>query len=294
MEYPFSDLMEQAIKYPAKTDICNDPVISNFSEAVEGSFIDKLDHVDELSEAEVIRLIVNNIDTIAHDIMVGDTSYAKYFTNIRFLSIFTRVCNSRPITSVIRITCNMVIYDYFTSDDNNREVKRLMLDLAEAVNKKQIELLKSKGLSDSLVKNLVIARYSSIREDVNSARLNFVICQQEPELMVPDTIVYIYETLYDNISDLFKATMFEAYSAEDKENLGEFFMEIYDRVGMVVLTIVNNMTTSQIREVLTRYRSSWEDKGYPAVRFSLRSLSADFERIANVVEDLYQRQIYIP
>lgn len=292
MNYPFN-LYQEVQQLPEEKPVKT--VVPGFSGLVEGNFIEQLNHIDELSESEIIRIINNNIDVIVEDILTGGNKYTLWFKHIRFISIFTRVCNTRPITSTIRTACNMMIYDYFTCGEGNHEVKSRLIDLASAVNKKEIRLLTAKGFSETLARNLVIARYSSVKEEVDAARVNFVICSQEPEILNTNLVVAIYEVLYDRVRYFFFATMFETYSDEDRRNLGEEFMENFDRVGRAVLTIINNMTSAQIKDLLKLYLEEWVSRKYPPVRFSLRSLSADYGKIVAAVEQLAAvEQIYIP
>ena len=112
--------------------------------------------------------------------------------------------------------------------------------------------------------------------------------------MTEQTIIFIYECLFDRISDLFQAIMFETYSSQEQNDFGEDFMEVYGTIGLAILTILNNMTSENISKVLAGYSTEWEYIGRPPVRFSLKNMSSDFLKITRVVDYLNKQGITIP
>ena len=127
----------------------------------------------------------------------------------------------------------------------------------------------------------------------NVKRLNFAIYHRY-EIMTEQIIIYIYEKLFDNFSDLFQATMLEVYSKEQQNDFGENFMEVYGLVSLAILVFLNNMTSENIRKVLIRYEEELKLLSYPPVRFSLRALSNDYSRVLSMVDKLNMSGHYIP
>ena len=125
-------------------------------------------------------------------------------------------------------------------------------------------------------------------------RLNFVICSKDPNVMTEQNIVWIYEKLFDQVSNLFYGIMFEVYTPQQIEDFGESFMEIYGAISLAVLDIINNMTSDAMKRVLAGYYEEWEYMNKPSVRFSLRSLSGDYSHITRVVEYLDSVGKYLP
>ena len=107
-------------------------------------------------------------------------------------------------------------------------------------------------------------------------------------------VVWIYEKLFNRIYDLFEATMFEVYTAQQQKDFGDDFMEIYGTVGLAVLIILNNMTSENIRKVLLAYSTAWEYAKYPMTRYSLHNLSGDYSRISRIVDIMTAEGYKIP
>lgn len=243
-------------------------------------------HIDQMDEHTLSVLIKNNIDVFTKDILTGDVEYAHVLTNPKFINSFIRAINSVPIDHTIQLACNRITYDYFTSEKPDIVIKQQYLNISRVVNREAINKLISIGLDENTASNLALCRYSSPNEKTNVKRLNFAIYHRDPSIMTEQMVIWIYEKLFSRISDLFQATMFEVYNEQQQIDFGENFMENYGTVGLAILIILNNMTTENIKKVLIGYEAEWEYHGYPAVRYSLRALSADYSRIARVVDYL--------
>lgn len=253
--------------------------------------IPQIENIDEYSLSVEIK---NSLDIISKDIISNDRSYVGILTNPKFISAYARALSSVPINPEIRIAANKVTYDYFTSDNPDFIIKSKYLELSKIVNRPSINRLIGIGLDENTASNLAICRYSSSNEQVNCKRLNFAIYNKDPEVMTEQIIIWIYEAMFDKITDLFLATMFEIYSEQQQEDFGDDFCEIYGTVGLAVLVILNNMTSDNIQKVLTSYSNEWVRKEKTRTRFSLRSLSNDFSRITRVVDYLRSQGIELP
>ena len=258
------------------------------------TFRNTIPYFENMSEHDIAVLIKNNIDKISNDIITGNSEYKDLFKNMKFISSFIRAISSIPIDTTIRLACNRLTYDSFTEDKPDRAIKEQYLNMSKIVNKDIVNKLLSLNLDENTAINLALCRYSSSNEQTNVKRVNFTLYHKDPYVMSDQMIVWIYEKLFDRISDLFYGTMLETYSVKTQEENGENFIEIYGRVGNCVLLILNNMTTSDITKVVAQYSNLLKYKNYPPTRFSLRTLSADYERISNVVESLIASGYYIP
>ena len=251
--------------------------------------------VNNMNDYDLCIFLKNNIERLCEDIMRGDiNSYAGHFQNDKFISALTKAISSIPITNDIIVACNRIIYDYFTLDNADKYIKQKYLVISKIVNKDLISSLMTIGLDEDTASNLAICRHSSVNKKTNVKRLNFTIYFKDSEVMTEQRIVWIYEKMFDRISDLFQAIMFEVYTPQQEEVFNANFPENYSTVSLAILCILNNMTSNNIKRVLLGYNTEWEYKGKPPVRFSMRALSNDYSRINNVVESLAQEGVFIP
>lgn len=255
----------------------------------------KLLDLDSIMDYDLTNLIKTCIDQICSDILNQDNFYITLIQNHKFLDSFTKAISSIPIDNTRRLCVNKLTYDYLTLADKGDEyVKHKFVNLCAMINKVAINRLIDLGIDKSTAINMAMSRYSSMSEVVNVKRLNFVICNKDPEIMTEQMIIYIYEKLFNRITPLFEGAMFEYYTDEEADTLGDSFMTIYSAVSLAVLTILNNMTSIDIKKVLTGYSGKWFFEGKPMVRFSLHALSGDFDRINAVVDSLTKGNIYLP
>jgi len=225
-----------------------------------------------------------------------DTSYLDVFTTPRFISLLTQVLNSVVLTHYERITCNKLCYDYFTLKANDPYIKELLFILAKMVNKDKIPGLLGIGLPDNVATYMALARFSDSKETVNIKRLNFIIMTSSIHLMNPQMIVYIYEKLFDVASMFITQTMFDVFN-DELEWVTDNIMEVYSNMSLAILVILNNLPSKVIRDILTSYTSEFTilyAGNMRAVRFSMRALSTDFNRIIAIAEQLEEEGIYVP
>lgn len=295
--FPLKEFFDQVQQTPVnrKNDLADVSGLVNNVVFNKSLLRQKLSNLDSLSDTEISNLIRNSIDTICEDIMNQDSFYISLIQNYRFLDIFCKVVNTIPIDYKKRLCCNKLTYDYFTlADRGDENIKYKFLNLSKTVNETNIKRLVSLGLDIETANNLAMSRYSSTSEIVNAKRLNFVICNKDPEIMTEQMIIYIYEKLFTRVGSLFEATMFDYYSDEEADELGRSFMTIYSAISLAILTIVNNLTSADIKKILVSYSSTWFYKGRPPIRFSLRSLSEDFSRVSYMVQLLEMDGVYLP
>lgn len=269
-------------------------VDTSFNQFNRSAFKLAIPHIPQMNDHDLAVFIRNNIDSISTDVMNNDTAYVPLLRDGKFISALIRAVSSIPIEYNTKLAMNKITYDYFISDDPDPIIKQQFLNMSRVVNRDEINRLISVGLDENVACNLALCRNSSQNERTNVKRLNFSIYYRDPTLMTEQTVVWISEKLFTRISDLFYGTMFEVYSPQQQNELGENFMEVYGTVGNAVLLILNNMTTESIRKVLVGYSAEWEFLGMPAVRFSLRALSEDYSRITKVANYLNTEGKTIP
>lgn len=291
MPYPLDKFFQEAASMSPTTPRLVD---TNFDQLNRHAFKNVIPSINQMDEHNLSILIKNNLDIISKDILEGDSDYAPLLVNMRFISSFIRAVNSVPIDYTTQLACNKITYDYFTSENPDPTIKQQYLNMSRIVNREAINKLIGIGLDETIACNLALCRYSSSNEKTNVKRLNFAIYHRDPNIMSEQMVVWIYEKLFTRISDLFQATMFEVYTEQQQIDFGENFMENYGTVGLAILVILNNMTSENIKKVLIGYEAEWQYLGFPAVRFSLHALSADYSRIGRVVEYLSSMGKQIP
>ena len=289
-QQPFNGFFDKAVRVVPQNNL----VQPDFNNLNESAFKNSLNNILSMDEHHIAVIVKNSIDEIVNDILSGNIPYISIFSNSNFINGFIRAIGSIPIDYKIRLACNKLTYDYFTSENALAEIKQKYLHISRVVNRQEINKLMSLGIDENTACNLALCRYSSTVEPTNVKRLNFALYHRDPNVMTEQMIVWIYEKLFDRISPLFYGIMFEVYSPQEEQDFGESFMEIYGTVGIACLDILNNMTSENIAKVINGYIEDWEYRGKPMVRFSLRSLSADYSRITRVVDHIISSGKYVP
>ena len=289
----FVDRMMQDIpSYDTKVEYIQPTVINTFSREKFEYFLTNL---SRFNDNQIFDFIKTNLEYIQSCIMARDVLVINQFHDIRFVNAFFLVVSNMPVTVMRQFCVNKICYDYFTLDNANPDIKSILLNTAKKVNAEEIRQLMSIGLDVDTASNLAFCRFSSIDEKVNIKRLNFVICSKDPDIMTEQMIVWIYEKLFDRLGQLFVTTMLEYYVVDEDAEPDSPFMEIMSTIYLAILTMANNLPIVDIRRLLELYVQSWEHAGRPRVRVSLRSLSNDFGRIRQVVDDMITRyNIWIP
>jgi hypothetical protein len=253
--------------------------------------------LDDRDDEEICKFIKSNIEYICKKTIENSWDNANVLLSEKFINNFIQVVSTLPITYTIRVASNKICYDYSlipVEKGRTKEMMQKLLKLAKIVNYSVIQRLVGLGLPEGIAANLALCRYSSRKESTNIRRLNFVMCTKDPEIMDEQMIIYVYETFFDRVGELFKETMLEYYTPEQELDFGNDFCMVYSTVSLAILTIVNNMKMSDIDRLIRGYVSDWEYLGRPPVRFSLISLSADYSRIQTIVESMTREKIYVP
>lgn len=259
-----------------------------------------IDTIDKRPDADVIRFFRTNLSYIAEKLLNNQWGDREVLTSDKFLRCYTQAVMTMPVNGSIRIATNKVLYFILININKapmfSREgLTRQALDLGAVINGPYVEQLISCDLTKDVATDLCISRFSNISEEVNIKRLNFDIACYGPSFMDEQTIVYIYEKLFDRIGSLFKWTMLEYYTPDQWANeLNENFNETYSAISLAILDIVNNMPMEAIRQVISGYVTDWLQLDRPPTRFSLRALSADYSRINTIVDALMKNNIYVP
>ena len=237
----------------------------------------QLSNVSTINDKDLFELLRTNYDTILHEACSGTENSQDYLALMldnRFLNIFTQAINAQYsfMNYSSKIYCNKIAYDYITSGKNIDDyTKSLMYNLSRIVNRSVIPGLIGIGLNEDVASYLALARYSSQKEKVDIKRLNFILITLPLELMTEQMIVSIYEKLFNSMTLLFETTMFDT----SVDNIGtDSCGEIYSRISLALLGLLNVMPLESIRKVLISYAGDYLMLHHGEItRFSMHSIS---------------------
>ena len=156
--YPLEEINKQfnSIK-PEEKKYMN----ADFDQLSENAFKNSIPNFKNMDEHNLAVLIKNNIDIISKDILRDDPVYAPLLTDQNFIAAFIRAVSSIPIQYTTKLACNKVTYDYFTSENPDRNIKHQYLNMSRVINREVINKLITIGLDENTACNLALARYSS-------------------------------------------------------------------------------------------------------------------------------------
>lgn len=229
---------------------------SKIFEYSKGEILNKLRGIESMSEQETYNLLKKEYPGILSDIFKrSDRDYEFLLHSTKFLSVFNQVLNEVNLSYDQIIYCNSFIYANIVkiADDDSYE-KKLMFNLGETINKNQVIRLLGFDLNERIAIFLVVASRSSFDPQLNARRLNFSIATVSPGIMDYKMMVHIYETLYDRLTELVIATLFDMDIRNAYDN-GEYWVtqDMFDadnRVTDVVLTLLESMVPIEITHVL--------------------------------------------
>lgn len=256
------------------------------------------------SNSKIQQLIINNYQIYLNYDNFTNISTRKTFqslwTNSRFLHNFifvlTQTSDGNKILSVIKskykITINRITYDYYSADgkiiEKDSEVCGLLLKFCETVDYEYIKPL-TNIVDPTTARFMALSNFSSNDVETCVHRLNDLIIKTGFDFSISN-IVDIYSRFYsNNFSLLWNYTMTSVY-----DNLPPNELHNNDRINLALVNILNNMTSDDIYKILYQYSSYITMMKKAKIRFSVRNLSNDFERINKVVSSMLDEEIYLP
>lgn len=260
-------------------------------------FYYQVNNLDKMNERDRHNFIKSNIDFIANQVIDGTCKYTKKLVDPVFLNTCLEVLRTMPITFIRRLFINKLAYSYQFYKRATISTQKLLIDVTRIVNHPYIINLQSTGLSEEQSATLALSRFSSHDEIVNVNRLNYSMYMIGHNVMNEQQIIYVYEKLFDQMRYLFIGTMVETKDSmvppdgRDEED----FYETFSAVSLAILTMVNNMTSSDIERLMKIFLDHWNAMYKPKTRFSLRALSGDYGRLRTIVETLTDKyHIIVP
>lgn len=273
--------------------------------------------MNNMNDSELRMFVQNSFRSILNNIFFDSKESADYincFTNVRFLDAFIDVVqrfiqqgNYFDRDNIAKI--NNICYDYITFNNGNKNpsVVNRMYMLANIINAPYIPRLLGLGLNNNLANLLLIARWSNLNPKVCVRRVNFIIIGQPKSLMTQETIIQIMTILYEldrdqrNYIKIFPHIMMDVLGDYDEADpsthwITDDIQEVDSILSLAALDILNGFTDANIRHILLNYTESYKlIHSNSPIRFSMRRLSDDYEKINNVVYSLSEYEnIIVP
>lgn len=274
-------------------DIENDPSINKnlFDELMETN------KIQQLSDSQLYKLLSINLENVLTKIIRNnDIRYIKAIVTPRFLNTLIRVACTKDLDFMYVKYINTIIYDYLILDDHLKDsnVENLLYSLAKIINRRYIPLLVGAGIPEKLSTFIVLSRFSSNIEETNVRRMNFVISgSSDTALFDEQTIVNIYQYLFNHVTPLFIGTMFDTVN-EEEEWITDDILEISSVINLAVIDILNSLPTESITRVLKSFLEVYEYREQPEIKFSLNTLSNDYSQINQAINNLKNQGYRIP
>ena len=273
--------------------------------------------MNNMNDSELRMFVQNSFRSILNNIFFGSkesVDYINCFTNVRFLDAFIDVVQ-RLIQqgtyfdrdNIAKI--NNICYDYITFNNGNKNhaVVNRMYMLANIINAPYIPRLLGLGLNHTVASLLLIARWSNLNPRICVKRVNFIIIGQPKNIMSQETISQIIKILYEldrdqrNYIKIFPHIMMDVlgdYEDADPNThwITDEIQEVDSILSLSALDILNEFTNDNIRHVLVDYTESYNlVHSNKPIRFSMRRLSDDYQKINDVIHNLYEYEgIIVP
>lgn len=251
------------------------------------TIVEKISNIDNLNENEIKNIILRQHEMILnYDLFLKSDESRNYaqqlFSNKRFLQIFSQIVGLLNLSRDEIICVNKLAYDYYILPSNYKdpEVSNLLLQISYQINNLLVIRLSGKlGMNGARILSMIAN--SSFKQEKNIHRVNTFLVKCNVALSVQD-IIDIYCTLYDKFMYPFIYTMLESVNG----NLTEDQKKRYDYISIAILTILDSMTSEDIKKILYNY--AYTLKLFPNlnnVRFALKSAKS-YTRIQQIIKEI--------
>ena len=285
-------VMEEGRKHPKINNLTN----PNFDVLVPSKVMDILRNRKQYDIETLKFYVERNLDLIFRKENISVFHSCKLLrvleTVITEISLNNNISTELVLSYDKKLNWCEYLYSYLTSLDTRESITELMIEITELLFKRHVNKFMSLGFSKKFSAIMVICRYSSMVESECVNRLNFAMMTTTEANVIKDqqVIIYIYEELFDKITILFSATLFDYH---DPDRFTVEAMEIYSYQKLAVLEILNNMQSDQIAYVLKDVSNEYCTT-HARTRFNLLNLSGDYIRVRSIAEYLHNSGYTMP
>lgn len=276
-----------------------------------------------MSDSELRYFIQNNFLAIMNNVFNRSVSlsYIQAFEDPRFLEAFADVIqNIQYFDSDVIVRINLIVYHYLTRDERNKksEIVRLMMRIAEIINRNNVIRLKKFNMPENLENILMVARYSDFDLSVIVKRIDLILISS-PQLYSMLDIDASYE-VSDSSIDFLAKLLIELYSPREWNYVLPYFMldvlpdadelnpttmwitpeveAVDSALNLAVLKVLDQMLDDSVllKQVLLAYSEGYRIMNLrKPTRFSFQSISSEYERLTSVLTYLREEEkIYVP
>lgn len=281
--------------FESLTDFSNDNK-RNLDELQQGSLFHTIEYeisgilmkikdIDNLDDSEIQNIIARQYKMILnYDLFLVSEetrSAALYlFTNKCFLKNFLEVVRLLDLGKHEKVCLNKIAYDYYISPNHDELVADMLYRLTTEVNGKEVTVLSGiMGIQSARILSMI--RNSSFKEEKCIHRVNTFLIKSNHDLNVSQ-IISIYCYLFERFTHVFVYTMFETRP----DNLTPEQYKKFDNMSIALLSILDSLTTSDIRKVLLDYGFMYSMvKHCTVVRFSLKT-AISYKRIIDIIKEI--------
>lgn len=258
------------------------------------NLFEKLKNINDLSDVE-LGSILNTSYSIIIDKLTAEKNTENTFLlqqlmqDKRFVIALKNCISVQNLEYSCRVKLNKIIYDYktqlqFKTDDT---IYSLLKELSDIINIVEVSKLQSIGLPRPLITSLSNAAYSSLKKITCIKRVNLILYNYEDEEVLSEqALVDIYAILFGrNVSELFEGVMLDAYPKEILRQAPKKSAEIYYRINLAILDIIEHLSPIEIQYILKQYKQLTDCYYKDNLRFDF-NLSSDYHRINTEIENL--------
>lgn len=249
--------------------------------------LDALANVSKIDTQRLYDLIMTGYPFLLDKEFIDTNAVvvARAFIDEKFIGIFSQILMTKvdEFTYDQKINCNRLIYEYIIYKNNNKQTMSKLYALARILNQDKIPVLYGFGFEKQTIDDLIISRYSTQDEVLAMKRVNCVIINSDIESMTEQNIINIYERLFDRLTPMFEGIMFDVW---DKERMRPSQEEIYGRITLAILTILENAPHEVIMAVLTNFAQNRQllHQDEP-LRINLKAIAvSDYGRVVYAVQ----------
>lgn len=261
-------------------------------------FIQSINDIPTMNDTELENFIYYHFEEIINNAYSGSSNsleYLKWFTDIRFLDVFINTLQRKFIDTDIAVKCNKLCYDYMSLDKNEQAIVNRLIKISNIINQSYMPKLLGLGINPKLASYILIARFSHLDLSICVRRVNYILITQPKTDRSYDIISQIFRIIYFNDSlwiRIFQYFMFDVIPERNENDPGTHWVtpdveEINSIINLVILDILNEKPIDIIGAALRNYAESYRLLNYgKLIRFSLRTLSNDYERINYAIQSL--------
>lgn len=169
-----------------------------------------------------------------------------------------------------------------------------MLRISKIINRRIYKKLEYINCTDITLNGLLpISRYSNLDSRINVERVNLVLMKHmDPRETCEEDLMDIYaELFYDDWEEFFVLSMLQS----DEGIISEDMNWMFDLETNAILFMLNDKPMSIIKRCLVKYTEEClkQQKTRRGVRCSVLALSADYDKVVYIAEELKSQGYYV-